>query len=815
MIEFLKKTECINYSTENDCAFFQRDLNDRSSKIFLSATFEEIFKKLKSNKVSESHYYESWSSNQAMKLYIDYDNKTDSEVEHKKDIFNIITTTMELVPEITGVTILKSIPDTEKKSYHLIFQGIYFSNYKCVHGWVTQFLKPAFGGLFEKKVIDVKVYSPSCMRTVLSTKCGQNRPLYIIDTSAFIKDLGEVVMPKSDVTFEHFLEGCITFTKGCQFYSFKIQQQKNTNKQVHLNEKDIYTNKEIVIKYLDILDSERFSDRGKWLNVGYILYSIDPAYSDLWHYFSSKWENYNKYETSTAWDSFANGEYIYTINNLIYLAKTDNPEDYTEIANEIPNHDIKFLRPFDNILSKLIHRLYGERFVCSDCEHSIWYYFNGCRWKKENKNYNLRKLITDEVFNKIENYRRELVRENASESIVKNYHFILSKLGSGIKLNCLELEFYNSNFEKIIDQDKDLVGFENGVYDLKIFEFRKGRNSDYVSLSTGYDYTENTDPEKGHVTDLISQILPDVQVRNFTMKSLATCLDGHTRDENFYIWSGKRGSGANGKSTLCELLLKCLGDYGSIAPVSLFTGKRESANSANSALVGIRNKRCVFMQEPSSTDQIQVDVMKSLTGGDTISARELHASQVEFKPHAKFFMATNKLPGLSGHDGGTSRRLKITEFTSCFVESPRETLGGIKEFRIDKDLKTKLESYKPAFFSILLDYYKLYKAEGLVPPSAVAKVTKKFEQDNDVIKQFIDENVSSGKSSDYITKEELKELFLKDTTLKVHFKKFSNFLTQLENTLCTEIKLDSKRRVPKLFGFYIKGLGILDSDSEP
>ena len=49
------------------------------------------------------------------------------------------------------------------------------------------------------------------------------------------------------------------------------------------------------------------------------------------------------------------------------------------------------------------------------------------------------------------NYNMELIKENASEELVKNYHNILKILGSGNKLNCLELEFYNSNFYKIID----------------------------------------------------------------------------------------------------------------------------------------------------------------------------------------------------------------------------------------------------------------------------------------------------------------------------------------------------------------------------
>jgi P4 family phage/plasmid primase-like protien len=846
-MEFSKgqKAECIKYCEANHLSFFQRDLNSSSSKIFIADSYRNIWNKIQSLTPNRSHYYESWSAHQPMKLYIDYDkkidkqndvgdnsesaqqgggtstknriNRLDEEIKHKTDIINIINTIREMLPDIKGVYILKSYPDIEKKSYHIIFDGIHFTKAKSIQVYLEEQLKHKFRDLFESKIIDTKVYAPICFRTLLSTKCGQNRPLYLLDTDTFLKEFGETIIPPEETTYEHFLKTCITnIEPDSILFNYKSERKKDNSKKVHLmnNDEDIYSDKEVVRKYLDILDPERWSDRSKWLNIGYILSSINRDYIDLWHYFSSKWENYNESQANIAWDSFQNSDYIYTINNLIYLAKIDNQEEFNELSKEIPNHDIKFLRPFDNILSKLIYRLYGENFVCSSPEKNEWYYFNGIRWKKENKSYNLRVLTINEVFTKIEKYRRQLIREGASEEIIKNYHNILQRLGNGLKLNCLELEFYNPNFNKIIDQDKDLLGFDNGVYDLNLMEFRKGRSSDYISLSTGYEYIEYSKKHPLYIElmDLVCKILPEAEVRDFTLKSLASCLDGHNRDENFYVWSGKNASGGNGKSTIMDLHLKSLGDYACISPVSLITGKRENASSANSALASIRNKRCVIMQEPAATDQIQVDIMKSLTGGDRISTRELNSSQIEFKPMAKLFLATNKQPGLSDTDGGTIRRLKITEFVSRFVENPdpENRKKGIYEFKIDKELKSKLENYHCIFMNILLEYYKLYRQDGLKPPESVVRVTKKFEMDNNIIKQFIDENIVVGTQKEFITKEELKEIFIKDYGLRGHFKKLSSFITQLENSLCCEMKIDPKKRILKLNGFYLKGPDLED-----
>jgi P4 family phage/plasmid primase-like protien len=831
MPEFPKgqKADCFKYAKDHKLSVFQRDLNETFSKVLLVDSYENIFNKIKSG---DNSYYEYWSADTPLKLYIDYDRKNKDKDEnsngdtnsdpgnitkepHKSEILNIINVMIELIPQISDVNILKSIPNIDKKSYHIIFDGIYLPGRAVMKRFMEEQFKPRFKTLFEEKIIDIKVYGDLCFRTLLSTKFKQNRLLYLLNTEDFINELKETPYTKDETTLEQFLQSSITYIPETSIlFTYKSEKKKNNSKKIHLmNEEDIYSEKDIIKKYLDILDPDRYTDYNKWINIGFILYSLSNEYIDLWKYFSSKWELYDEANSISKWNSFANSEYIYTINNLKYLAEIDNPNEAAELSREIPAHDVKFLRPFDNVLSKLIYRLYGDRFICSNPEKNEWYYFNGIRWIKENKNHNLRKRIIDEVFNKIEIYRRQLIKEGASEDIIKNYHNILLKLGSGIKLNCLELEFYNSNFYKIIDQNKDLLGFDNGIYDLKTFEFRPGVSSDYVSLSTGYEYINYSQNDSVYIelVELLKKILPEEETHNFTLKALASCLDGHNRDENFYIFTGARG--ANGKSTILDLLLKSLGEYAIISPVSLITGSREQANSANSALAAIRNKRAVVMQEPASNVMIQSDTLKGLTGGDTISTRELNASQIEFKPNAKLFMATNLCPILSSLDGGVIRRLKITDFVSHFVDNPDPNRPF--EFKIDRELKNKLEKYKSAFMCILLNYYKIYREEGLVPPPAVIKVTKKYEENNNIIKTFVQETLTiSNVKTDFITKTEMKEFYRTDYNLKSYFPKFNNFVTELETFLCLEFKYDPKKNVSKLLGVHKKEPQLDDEEDE-
>ena len=92
------------------------------------------------------------------------------------------------------------------------------------------------------------------------------------------------------------------------------------------------------------------------------------------------------------------------------------------------------------------------------------------------------------------------------------------------------------------------------------------------------------------------------------------------------------------------------------------------------------------------------------------------------------------------------------------------------------------------------------------------KVTKKYENDNNIIKQFIDENVIVATRQDFITKDQLKDIFKGDYTVRSTFGKFNNFIKQLENALCTEFRLD-KKNVYKIQGWRIKTVQF-DSDSD-
>lgn len=786
---FRTKKDAVKYAQENNQLFFQKDYNTNHMKsFFIDNNYSSVWKDIQNG---ENSIYESWYPTQPLKLFIDYENdetKTPNLTSQiaKKDILDIIQCISQLFPMIFDSYILKSVPDTKKQSYHIIFNGIYFPNIKNMKLWVCDILKGKFAELFDKKIIDQGIYGDKCLRMLLCSKLGETRPLFWVDPNDFMNDLKETILTKEQTTIEHFKQSALTFIDGSVLFTHipvaKPRVNKNTNA-ILTEDSNLYTDKQVIMQYLDLLDQDRFNDRNKWLNVGYILYGISPDNNDLWHHFSKKWGNYQKDDCEKDWNSFVNGQNNYTIHNLMTLVKHDSPEAFEDLIKHIPEHDIQFLVPLDNIMSKFIYRIYGDRFVCSNPEQNEWYSFNGIRWQKENKNNRLRLILINEIFDKITKHRKILIDQDPNDQMISNFTKIREILSRGQILNCLDLEFYNEKFNTICDQNIDLLGFDNGVYDLEKMEFRIGQPSDYITMTTGYDFVpiESSSQEYNEVFDLLVKIFPKEDVRNYTLKALSSCLDGHNRDENFYIWSGKNNSGGNGKTVISDLMTKTLGGYAYNPPVGLITAKKEAPNSPNSALFNLKNKRICMMEEPEVSDSIQVGVFKALTGGNEVSTRELHQTQTSFTPHAKFFMACNKVPALSDTDGGVFRRLKLTEFISTFVEKPT---GKPNEYLADLNLKSKLSGYKNIFMNILLHFYKLYRLESLTTPDDVEKATKKFEMDNDIMKQLIMEKFElNSDSKSFIVADDLKDIYKSDYELKSHFGQFSNFKRQFQNSV--------------------------------
>ncbi|KAJ3081705.1 hypothetical protein HK102_002181 [Quaeritorhiza haematococci] len=151
------------------------------------------------------------------------------------------------------------------------------------------------------------------------------------------------------------------------------------------------------------------------------------------------------------------------------------------------------------------------------------------------------------------------------------------------------------DFVKSLDTNKDLLAFNNRVYDLGWGLFREGRPEDNISKSVGYHYKDCPE-HRAEVEDFFAKLFPDQELREYVFWYLASCLSGYTRDQMIIFG---HGSGQNRKSKLLALMKETLGpDYASTTDKGVVIGQhRPDTNAVTHVLNMLKGKQFAYISE--------------------------------------------------------------------------------------------------------------------------------------------------------------------------------------------------------------------------
>ncbi len=526
-----------------------------------------------------------------------------------------------------------------------------------------------------------------------------------------------------------------------------INNRKEQNKK--RDQKNKSNESDMAVKLVQIMSNKRANEYDSWIKVGWALHNVNSKLLNAFKEFSKKAGNsYNEQSCETVWRTARDSGL--GIASLRHWAKLDNTDAYDELLTENINElivEAESGTEYD--VAKVVHELYKDQYVCTSINHNTWYEFQTHRWIEVEGGYTLSKKISEELTREFAilstTYLRQMSSKNKKGSDrdsmltkANNVMKIMNNLKkSGFKERVIKESknmFYSKEFEEKIDSNRNLIGFNNGVFDLVAGIFRDGSPDDLVSRTVGYDYEEYAENHEYVVgiKDFFCKIQTEEDMREYILTLLSSYLDGHTTTEQFVIWTG---SGGNGKSKCVEFFQLAFGEYCGVLPVTVLTRKRGGSGQATPELAEMRGKRFVVFQEPENTDEIQIGFMKELTGGDWIYARPLFKDPIRYKPQFKLLLTCNKLPTIPSNDGGTWRRLRVSPWPSEFVDRPRFP----NQFKKDPKLGEKMELWKKAFLWFLMKiYYPIYKEFGLREPAKVLEFTNNYKKNSDIYLEFID-----------------------------------------------------------------------------
>lgn len=137
---------------------------------------------------------------------------------------------------------------------------------------------------------------------------------------------------------------------------------------------------------------------------------------------------------------------------------------------------------------------------------------------------------------------------------------------------------------------------------------------------------------------------------------LGYCLLGNPADAVFLMIYG---AGGNGKGTLSRVLLALFGSYAVALDAEVIQDSGRGRHPAS--LNRLRGKRLAVIDELDEDARWNNRVLKQITGGDAIEARNMHKDPSTFKAQAGIIIFANDKPPIERADPAIQRRFRLIE----------------------------------------------------------------------------------------------------------------------------------------------------------
>jgi putative DNA primase/helicase len=199
---------------------------------------------------------------------------------------------------------------------------------------------------------------------------------------------------------------------------------------------------------------------------------------------------------------------------------------------------------------------------------------------------------------------------------------------------------------------------EGDMLTAQTFDLRNGtgRSPDPGSFITKKTACAAAPPGTSHPiwTTFLDRITAsNVELQTFLKRLMGYCCTGAT-DEHVFVFA--YGTGANGKSTFINTILKIFGDYATVADVGTFIASNQERHPTDMAK--LHGARLVVAQETQKGRKWDEAKIKTMTGGDKITARFMRQDFFDFVPTFKLFITGNHKPRLENIDEAMRRRLR-------------------------------------------------------------------------------------------------------------------------------------------------------------
>ncbi|MEO8685609.1 MAG: phage/plasmid primase, P4 family [Devosia sp.] len=334
-----------------------------------------------------------------------------------------------------------------------------------------------------------------------------------------------------------------------------------------------------------------------------------------------------------------------------------------------------------------------------------WYEWIGSRWQPDKMKV---------AFHLV----RELARELAASTTGKEAAAVRkTSFVAGVE-RFAQADPHFAVTSEIWDADPFLLGTPGGTVDLRDGSLFEARPPDHISKLTAVAPSSTADCPLwqrflGEATGA------DDGMARFLQQWCGYCLTGDIREHALVF---VHGDGGNGKSVFMNTIAGIMADYATTAPMDTFTASIGDRHPTDLAM--LRGARLVTASETDEGKAWAEGRIKSLTGGDAITARFMRGDFFTYRPAFKLMIVGNHQPQLRTIDDAARRRFNIVPFTR-------------KPDAPDQELETKLKGEWAAILRWMIDGCLDWQANGLVRPASVVDATAGYFADQDLFAQWL------------------------------------------------------------------------------
>lgn len=381
-------------------------------------------------------------------------------------------------------------------------------------------------------------------------------------------------------------------------------------------------------------------------------------------------------------------------------------------------HMIKKCTCTSSDIAHIAAKIFNRRFVCPDPSSSVWFQFTGTLWEKDQKLEIFNCLayeVTDHFIMALKKLRDEEANSEDDENkkIGKKILKSIGRLSESSSKKAIVEDLcdilFDESFYSKLDNNPNLLAFNNGVMELDTKTFRNATPEDCVSLSVGYDYMPIKNEEAAKIVDQYWKSLhPHEDQRLYIIKAIARQLYGDSGGE-IHIHAGN--------TSFFEVLSYALGDYVYKFGVQHLTAvKRKGAHKPSPELANWQGRRILYCTVPSQKDVLNSGILKDYSGNERLNYRLRYSNQyISFMPQFCMHIMCNEPPKIKGECEGIKRRIRKIDYPNDIDES---------QYTSFSQPEMKME-----FIRYLIDHYE--HDFRFIQPDIVKENSKMYLEEND------------------------------------------------------------------------------------